>query len=162
MAISDNLVAIESLETAGIDWGAAPVPVESAGAPTYLASWTDQVGVFSDTEHPETAKEFVTFLATEGNELRVSVADQLPLDSSVPGAEKWAEGSEGRGDVLEAVALARPAIFVPGFWDVTSPLWDSFDEMVAGDTTPQEGMDEAAPIMQEALDRAWETWEDIT
>jgi ABC-type glycerol-3-phosphate transport system substrate-binding protein len=138
------------------------VPIESAGAPTYVASWTDQVGVFSSSEHPDTAKEFAAFLATEGNQLRIEVADQLPLDSSTPGAATWAEKSEGRADVVAAANQAREAVFVPGFWDVTSPLWDSFDAMVAGDTTAQKGLDEAAPIMQESLDRAWETWEAIT
>lgn len=162
MAISDNLAAIDALETAGIDWGAAPVPIESAGAPVYVASWTDQVGVFSASEHPQEAKEFVAFLGTVGNELRIKVADQLPLDSAVPGAEKWAAKSEGRAEVMEAVALARSAVFVPGFWDVMSPLWDSYDAMVAGDTTPQEALDEAAPVVQENLDRAWGTWEAIT
>jgi multiple sugar transport system substrate-binding protein len=162
MAISDNLAAIGPLEKAGIEWGAAPVPIESSGAPVYVASWTDQVGVFSSSEHPEEAKEFVAFLATAGNELRIDVADQLPLDSAAPGAETWAEASEGRAEVMDAVALARGAVFVPGFWDVTSPLWDSYDAMVAGDTSPQEGLDEAAPIMQESLDRSWETWEAIT
>jgi multiple sugar transport system substrate-binding protein len=162
MVISDNLVAIEALETAGIEWGAAPVPIESSGAPVYVASWTDQVGVFASTDHPQEAKEFVAFLGTEGNELRIEVADQLPLDSAAPGAETWAEKSEGRADVMEAVALARDAVFVPGFWDVTSPLWDSYDAMIAGDTTPQEGLDESAPVVQENLDQAWETWEAIT
>ena len=162
MAISDNLVAIEGLETAGIDWGAAPVPIESAGAPVYVACWTDQVGVFSKSENPEMAKEFAAFVATEGNELRVEIADQLPLDSSVPGAQAWAKQSEGRADVMAVVAQARGAVFVPGFWDVTAPLWDSYDAMVAGDTSAQEGLDEVAPIMQESLDRSWETWEAIT
>lgn len=162
MAISDNLVAIESLETAGTRWGAAPVPIESSGAPVYVASWTDQVGVFAASEHPQEAKEFVAFLATEGNELRIEVADQLPLDSATPGAEKWAKKDEGRADVMEAVSLARSAVFVPGFWDVTSPLWDSYDAMVAGDATPQQGLDETAPVVQENLDQAWETWEAIT
>jgi multiple sugar transport system substrate-binding protein len=162
MAISDNLVAIEALETNGIDWGAAPVPIEAGGAPVYVASWTDQVGVFASSEHPREAKEFVAFLGTVGNELRIEVADQLPLDSATPGAETWAGESEGRADVMEAVALARGAVFVPGFWDVTSPLWDSYDAMVAGDVTAQAGLDEAAPIVQENLDGAWETWEAIT
>jgi hypothetical protein len=34
--------------------------------------------------------------------------------------------------------------------------------MVAGDTTAQQGLDEVAPIMQDSLDRSWETWEAIT
>jgi ABC-type glycerol-3-phosphate transport system substrate-binding protein len=162
MAISDNLVAIEALETAGLDWGAAPVPVESAGEPVYVASWTDQVGVFSSSEHPEEAKEFVAFVATAGNELRIEVGDQLPLDSATPGADGWAEGSDGRADVIDVVGLAREGVFIPGFWDVTSPMWDTYDAMVEGSTTPQQGMDETAPIMQENLDRAWETWEAVT
>ena len=161
MVISDNLVAIEALEKADIDWGAAPVPAESAGAPTYVASWTDQVGVFTGSEHPDEAKEFLAFLASEGNELRIEVADELPLDSAVPGAEAWAEGSEGRADVMAAVELAREAVFVPGFWEVTDPMWDTFDAMVAGDTTAQQGLDEAAPIMQDELNQEWETWDAI-
>ena len=107
MAISDNLVAIEALENAGIDWGAAPVPVESAGDPVYVASWTDQVGVFAESENPEEAKEFVAFVATEGNELRVEVADQLPLDSAVPGARDLGEGERGPSRVMEVVGLKR-------------------------------------------------------
>ncbi|HET9722239.1 MAG TPA: sugar ABC transporter substrate-binding protein [Actinomycetota bacterium] len=162
MAISDNLVAIDALETNGIDWGAAPVPIESSGAPVYVASWTDQVGVFASSEHAQEAKEFVAFLGTVGNELRIEVADQLPLDSATPGAETWAAESEGRAEVMEAVALAREAVFVPGFWDVTSPLWDSYDAMVAGDMTPQEALDDAAPVVQDNLDQAWETWEAIS
>ena len=162
MAISDNLVAIESLETAGVNWGAAPVPVESAGDPIYVSAWTDQIGVFSNSENADVAKEFVAFVATSGNELRVEVADQLPLDLAVPGAKKWAETSEGRAEVVEVVDQARGAVFVPGFWDVTAPLWDTFDAMAAGETTADQGLQEAAPIMQETLDRSWETWEAIT
>ena len=50
---------------------------------------------------------------------------------------------------------------MPGFWDVTSPLWDSYDAMVAGDMTPQEGLDDAAPVVQDNLDQGWGTWESI-
>lgn len=162
MAISDNLVAIEALEAAGVNWGAAPVPVESSEAPIYVSSWTDQIGVFSSSENPGAAKEFVAFVATTGNELRIEVADQLPLDSAVSGAERWAGKSEGRAEVVEVVTQARGAIFVPGFWEVTSPLWDSFDAMIQGDASAEQGLDEVAPIMQDTLDGSWETWEAIT
>ena len=84
------------------------------------------------------------------------------LDLAVPGAKKWAETSEGRAEVVEVVDQARGALFVPGFWDVTAPLWDTFDAMAAGETTAHQGLQEAAPIMQETLDRSWETWEAIT
>jgi multiple sugar transport system substrate-binding protein len=161
MAISDNLVAIETLEAAGIDWGAAPVPVESAGDPVYVSSWTDQIGVFASSEHPEEAKLFAAFVATEGSQLRVELADELPLDTSVPGAESWAATNQGRADVVEVVGQAREAVFVPGFWDVTAPIWDAFDAMSAGDATAQQSLNEIAPILQENLDQAWETWEAV-
>jgi ABC-type glycerol-3-phosphate transport system substrate-binding protein len=161
MAIADNLVAIEALETAGFNWGAAPVPIETAGAPVYVSSWTDQLGVFSRTDSPEEAMEFVAFVATVGNELRIEVADQYPLDTSTPGADTWAEDSEGRAEFVQVVDQAREAVFVPGFWDVTSPVWDTYDAMVEGDVSAQEGLDEIAPVMQESLDEAWETWEEI-
>jgi multiple sugar transport system substrate-binding protein len=161
MAISDNLVAIESLETAGINWGAAPVPVESEGDPVYVSAWTDQVGVFSRTDSPEEAKEFVGFVATVGNELRIEVADQYPLDTSVQGVEAWAKESKGRAEFVKVVDQARGAVFVPGFWDVTAPIWDSYDAMVAGDVSAQEALNELAPVMQEDLDDAWRTWEEI-
>ena len=59
------------------------------------------------------------------------------------------------------MALAQPGIFVAGYWDVTDPLWDSFSLVVEGDMTAQQALDEVAPEMQESLDRAWQTWEDI-
>jgi hypothetical protein len=57
--------------------------------------------------------------------------------------------------------LARPPVFVPGYWDVTDPLWDTFALIVEGERTAQQGLDEAAPDMQETLDRSWQTWDDI-
>jgi hypothetical protein len=36
------------------------------------------------------------------------------------------------------------------------------DPFACGDITPQQGLDEAAPIVQDNLDRSWETWEAIT
>ena len=52
-------------------------------------------------------------------------------------------------------------MFVPGFWDVTDPLWDTYDAMVEGEHDGAGGLDEDAPNMQENLDRAWQTWEAI-
>jgi hypothetical protein len=33
--------------------------------------------------------------------------------------------------------------------------------MSAGDTTAEQGLNELAPILQENLDQAWETWEAV-
>ena len=52
-------------------------------------------------------------------------------------------------------------MFVPGFGDVVSPLEDAFNQMAAGEVTA-DILDELAPRMQESLDEAWVTWEQIS
>lgn len=160
MSITDNVEAIPLLEQAEVDWGAAPTPVEEAGQPPFVSAWTDQFGVLEGSENPEAAKEFIAFLSTEGNRLRSEQADALPLDSTVAEETDWAGQSDGRRQTLEVVKLAQEETFVPGFWDVTAPLWDSFALIVEGEMTAQQALDEAAPKMQESLDRAWQTWEE--
>jgi multiple sugar transport system substrate-binding protein len=161
MSITDNVTAIPILEQADVAWGAAPPPVEEAGEPAFVSAWTDQFGVFEGSEHPDAAKEFIAFLSTEGNRLRSEEADALPLDSTVAEETDWAGDSEGRAETLEVVKLAQGETFIPGFWDVTGQLWDSFALVVENEETAQQALDEAAPGMQESLDRAWQTWEDM-
>ena len=160
MAITDNVEAIPLLEQAEVDWGAAPTPVEQAGEPPFVSAWTDQFGVFAGSENPEAAKEFIAFLSTEGNRLRSERADALPLDSTVAEETDWAGQSEGRRETLEVVKLSQDEAFVPGFWEVTTPLWDAFALIVEGEMTAQEALDDVAPKMQDSLDRAWQTWEE--
>lgn len=160
MSITDNVEAIPLLERADVDWGAAPTPAEEAGQPAFVSAWTDQFGVFAGSENPDAAKEFIAFLSTEGNKLRSKRDDALPLDSTVAEETNWTGESAGRHETLEVVKLADAEPFVPGFWDVTGPLWDSFALIVEGEMTAQQALDEAAPKMQDSLDRAWQTWED--
>ena len=161
MSITDNATAIPMLETADVAWGVAPLPVEADGDAPFVSSWTDMWGVFSSSDNSEAAKEFIAFVGTTGNELRVEVGNAVPLDLTVAEELGWAGESAGRREALEVMGLAHPDIFVPGYWDVTDPLWDSFALVVEGDMTAQEALDEVAPEMQESLDRAWQTWEDI-
>jgi ABC-type glycerol-3-phosphate transport system substrate-binding protein len=161
MTINENISAPLALDQAGIDWGAAPVPVEKEGDAAWVSSWSDFWGVFNGSEHPQEAKEFVAFVGTEGNTLR-SEHGGMPLDSAVAEETNWAGDSEGRAEIVEVVKLARPNIFLPAnIFSLDSELWDSFGLIVEGEKTAQEALDEAAPAMQESLDRAWVTWEDI-
>lgn len=161
MTIVDNVVAIPTLEKAGIGWGAAPVPVEKEGDLPWVSSWSDYWGVFDGGDSPEAAKEFVAFVGTEGNRLR-SLAGGQPLDSAVAEETGWAGESAGRADALQVVKLARPNIFLPAnIFSLDGPLWDAFGLIVEGEKTAQQALDEAAPDMQDSLDRAWETWEEI-
>jgi multiple sugar transport system substrate-binding protein len=161
MTITDNVVAIPTLEKAGIDWGAAPVPVEKAGDPAWVSSWTDAWSVFDGGGNPEAAKEFVAFAGTEGNRLRAETG-QMPLNVTVAEQTGWAGDSPGRKEALEVMKLARPGIFLPAnVFSIDPPLWDAFALIVEGDSTAQQAIDEAAPQMQQNLDRGWQTWNEI-
>lgn len=161
MSITDNVAAVPVLEAAKVDYGVAPVPVEQEGDPPWVGSWTDQWGVFSESENAEAAKEFVAYVGTEGNRLRAERGDTLPLDLEVAQETGWAGANEGRQQMIDVIGLASPPVFVPGYWDVTDPLWDTFALIVEGDGTAQQRLDEAAPDMQETLERSWQTWDDI-
>lgn len=159
MALTDNFTVIANMEAAGIRYGAAPPPVEQKGDEPFIITWSDAFGVFSQSKHPREAQQFVAFLATEGNQLRVA-ADMMPLDMTI--AESWAAKNEGRREALTAIRLARPVIFVPDIYSFAGgPLSDAYSQIVEGAKTPQEAMDEAAELMQSDLDKAWTTWEQI-
>ncbi len=162
MTIVDNVVAIPELEKAGINWGAAPVPVEKAGDQPWVSSWTDGWGVFDgDPSHAEAAKAFVAYVGSQGNELR-SKAGAMPLDSSVAESTNWAGDSPGRAEALQVMQLARPGIFLPAnIFTIDGPLWDSWGAVLDGDKTAAQALDEAAQQIQQNLDRAWQTWDEI-
>jgi multiple sugar transport system substrate-binding protein len=160
MAITDTEYAAASLVQAGARWGAAPPPVEEAGDAPFVFVGTDKYGAFTDSKNPETAKALVAYIATEGNRLRVEVSDKPPLDSRL--LPEWAGDDEGRQETVKVVSLrSNPGLFVPGFWEVTAPLFDYYAQMANGDISPRDALTEQAPLMQEKLDREWQTWEEI-
>jgi multiple sugar transport system substrate-binding protein len=161
MEITDNVIAIENLEATDIRWGAAPVPVEKKGDQPWAPVWTDSLGVFSDSEHPQEALEFIYYMITDGNQLRLDYGS-LPLNSRIAAEGNWAGDSEGRQEAVQAIALARGTVFVPGFWDVTAFEEDALNYIIEGVKSPKDALDEAATRGQEVLDNSWVTWNSIT
>jgi multiple sugar transport system substrate-binding protein len=161
MWLIDNVVGIESLEAVGdINWGVAPVPVETAGDAPWVSSWTDAFGVFAESENSEAAMKFITFLATEGNRLRAEIGG-IPLNLNIAEEMNWAGDSEGRKEMLEVLQFGRQGVFVPNFWDVIDPMWDAWDSLAEEGGSAQEYFEEAQIYVQENLDEAWDTWESI-
>lgn len=162
MAIGD-FSQIAALEAAGIDYGVATLPVEVVGDAPSLPVWTDAMAIFADSANPDAAKELIAFLATDGQRLRVEVTGEPPLDANVATELKWMEqgNAAARQQFLDVIATSQPGMFVPGFWDVTSPLGEGFDLIAAGEVTASDMLDDAAPRMQDSLDQAWRTWEEI-
>lgn len=161
-SIIDNAVAIPTLETATVRYGAAPPPVEMEGDAPYAPTWTDAYGVFAGSEHPEEAMRFLAFLIKRGNELRLEQGN-LSLNLTLAEEREYGADIEGRRETLEAInAAAQPMLDVPNFWEVTAPIGDAFVEMVEDGVAPAEALNGIAPIMQESLDQAWETRESLT
>jgi multiple sugar transport system substrate-binding protein len=159
MAITDYEYAANSLSAAGYAWGAAPPPVEVEGDAPFVFVGTDKYGVFADSDNPTTAEALVAYIATEGNRLRVEVADQPPLDQTM--LDEWAGDDQGRQEVVEVLRTStEPGLFVPGFWEVGATLLDLYSQLSNGEAEVDAISDEA-PAMQEKLDREWETWNNI-
>jgi multiple sugar transport system substrate-binding protein len=160
MSICDTTV-FTRLEEEGIRWGVAPLPVP-VGTKAWVPSWTDKWGVFTASQHPQEALDFIAFIATEGNAIRASRLDTLPLNTAVAQETNWAKDDEGRKQILEVTNLARPGLFFPGMWDaMNAALDDTFLDVVEGQLSAQESLDQAVPTMQKVLDESWETWDQI-
>lgn len=159
MGITDMEIGASSLEAAGANWGAAPVPVEASGDPGWVFTGTDKYGVFTAGSNPDAARALIAFLGKEGSRIRVEVSDDPPLDSTY--LDQWAGEDASRKEVAQVMNLTAPIPLIPGFWDVTAPLFDDYPLVVSGELTADDMLNEGAPAMQETLDEAWETWEAI-
>jgi multiple sugar transport system substrate-binding protein len=148
---------LDKVEKAGINYGSTAPPTP-AGVTPYFFVWSDNVGIMADTDNPKEAEEFVDYVATEGQRLRYQTSGDMPLDLNIAKEVNWANGIPGREDGLEVLSHARPMVFVPNRWDVAGPYYDAWGFVLDGEKTAQEALDDAAPAIQENLDKAWEDW----
>ncbi|HEU4355212.1 MAG TPA: extracellular solute-binding protein [Actinomycetota bacterium] len=156
MVITD-FQGLPKIEDAGINYGSTASPTPT-GLEPYFFVWTDGVGVMASSDSPDEALDFVGYLTTEGQYMRQEINDDIPLDLAVAEEVDWAGDIPGRQDGLEVLSHARSAIWIPNRWDVIGPYYDAWGYVVGGDKTAQEALDEAAPAIQENLDKAWEVW----
>jgi multiple sugar transport system substrate-binding protein len=157
MVITD-FQGLKKVENAGINYGSTGVPTPE-GVEPYFFVWSDSVGIMASSEHPDEAKAFIAYLTTTGQELRYQTDGDIPLDLAKADAVNWAGGIPGREDGLQILAHARPLVFVPSRWDVVGPYYDAWGFVLGGEKTAQEALDDAAPAIQENLDKAWEVWD---
>jgi multiple sugar transport system substrate-binding protein len=149
---------LPQVEEAGINYGTTAVPTP-VGVTPYFFTWSDSVGVMSGSEHVEEAKAFVAYLTTAGQQIRYETTGDIPLDLAVADEVNWAAGIPGREEGLEILSHARPLVFVPQRWDVVAPYYDAWGFVIGGEKAAQEALDDAAPAIQENLDKAWQAWE---
>jgi multiple sugar transport system substrate-binding protein len=149
---------LDKVENAGINWGSTAPPTPE-GVEPYFFVWSDNVAVMASSDNPEEAKDFVAYVATEGQRIRYEQSGEMPLDLAIAEEVNWAKGIPGREDGLEVLSHARPLVFVPNRWDVIGPYYDAWGFVVGGDKSAQDALADAAPAIQENLDKAWDDWE---
>ena len=156
-SVITDFTALDQFEEAGVNYGVTAPPTPD-GVDPFFYVWTDSVGVLESSDNPEEAMEYIAFLATEGNRLRVEVEGTMPLDSAVAEELNWAQDIPGRLDALEIVPHARSLVFVPQ-WPY-DPMFDAVNVMMSGERSAEDALNDVAGAVQDEVDAAWEWWED--
>jgi ABC-type glycerol-3-phosphate transport system substrate-binding protein len=159
MAIGDN-TAVGELQDQDIDVGVAPLPVERAGDPVWASTWMDMWAVPTKASHPDEAQELIAWIATEGNKIRAE-AGAPPLDLQLAEDSGWATGAPERQVILDLAGQAQQRAFVPGFFSVLGPILEDAFTTILETGDAGSALRAAAPLMQEDLDREWDTWDNI-
>jgi multiple sugar transport system substrate-binding protein len=155
--VAGGFEGLNKIENAGIDYGVAGLPTPE-GVEPFFNVWSDGMAIFASSEHVDAAKQLVTFLATDGQRIRADAGD-FPLDSTVAQESGWTKGVPGREEGVELLQHARGAIFIPNRWDTFGPIFDAFGFITSGDKTAKEALDDAAPAIDENLEKAWRIWD---
>ena len=125
-----------------------PVPDDHKG-PVYTYGDFKNISIFSNTEHPREAWEFVKFLVTAGHDLALlQIANQIPIRGDLLTNPLFAEYF--RQNPL-MVSFAKQAPYTRGM-DAVPDLKEIFDELsqeyeacaVYGKKTPAEAVHDAA------------------
>ena len=138
-----------------LNWGVAEIPkapdAEGHGTLTFTECWA--VGANAEGATADAAWKLVNFMT--GPEGAQMVAEQgfgvMPARPSA--ADAWLEtaGSDYEAFVTGAEYAVAP-IFPLGYADFTKVVDDGLNEVLAGDKTPQELLDEAQEVAVEIHD----------
>ncbi|MFB5662843.1 extracellular solute-binding protein [Alteribacillus sp. HJP-4] len=135
-------------ETLGEDfenWEIAPLPQIEGGEPaTSSGGWT--WGIFTeDPEKQEAAFDLITDTFINGEAM--DALDQLPALSSIYDSEDY-QGTEFTDEFresLETEANVRPAD--PSYRDITVEMQTALSDVIAGNKTPEEALDDAWEVV---------------
>lgn len=155
MLISDNF-AIDLIEANGIEWGAAPTPVQPGQEP-WVNVWTNAYGIPEGAAHPEEGAEFLALLATVGQEYEAE-EELIPLNLEAAQAEFGSKGPEHE-QFVEVAALARTGTFTPNLYNWLDPIKDAWTATTSGQQSVEDALAAAQPRAQQGLDTTWRVWD---
>jgi multiple sugar transport system substrate-binding protein len=154
----DN-TALSGLLANGVRAGVAPPYKEQASDPFWVPMWTDMWGVLTNAKQPDAAKDFLVWVATEGNKVRAEEG-YLPLNLQMAKDMNWAGGVPEKQALVDMAAQGRPFLRVPGFAADISPIIDAtWSSIVDNESKAEAIMHDGANTMQDQLNKDWATWD---
>ncbi len=144
-----------------VDFGMTPFFVIKQGE-SFVDTWTAPWGTFVGSPNQAAALEYLRWIATDGQVVRMQTSPDPALSSKAAQAENYGAGDPVKTAYLTVLsAAARPQTFVPP--GVES--WDPAEVLrlltVGGKTDAKPILDAAAAAAQTELDKVWGTWEKL-
>ncbi len=136
----------------------APLPVpDQASGPTYTYGDYKNIAIFSTTQHPKEAWEFVKFLITARHDLLLlRLCDQLPVRGDLLTNPLFAAYFADRPAMVtfaQQVPYTRGVDAVPDLKEILDAISQAYERCcVYGKTTPAEGIVEAAERVRMIMD----------
>lgn len=148
-------------QAANISFGLAPFLVIKSGE-SFVDTWTAPWGTFTESTNQPAALEFLRWLATEGQAVRMQTSADPSLSMSAAKAADYGAGDPVKEAYLTVLsAAAKPQVFVPPGVNA----WDPAEVMrlltIGGKTDATPILDKIAATTQTELDRVWTEWEKL-
>ncbi len=155
-----DFTEIEKYRENDIDFGLAPFYVIKEGestVDTFTAPW----GAFTEARNLPAALEFVRFMATDAQELRVTVSPDPPLSTAVAEEVGYGEDDPIKQEYLQVLELAQTQVFVPNGVEAWDPGEVVRRMTVEGETDSKPILDQMVQEAQIEVDRVWREWEEL-
>jgi multiple sugar transport system substrate-binding protein len=135
------------------EWDYAGLPIIPGKEPS-VVGWIECYGVPTMTQHPREATQFAVYLMQDkAQELFAKSKSVIPINKTA--ADVWVQRiPQNRQVLIEAAPYGRTLPFAVGFPKLQEIAWPMLAEVMLGQKTAQEAMDEAKPLCDAALAEA--------
>jgi multiple sugar transport system substrate-binding protein len=148
-------------DAANLDYGLAPFLVIKPGE-SFVDTWTAAWGTFVESENQAAGLEFLRWLATEGQVVRLQTSADPSLSMPVAEANGYGQGDPTKEAYLQVLsAAAQPQVFVPPGVEAWDPAEVMRQLTIGGQTDAKPILDKMAAATQTELDRVWADWEKV-
>jgi multiple sugar transport system substrate-binding protein len=148
------------------NWGIAPVPTGPSGEGEHVYGWSDFVAIGEDTDHPDAAWQFLTYLAGEGRTLENFAEGKIPAYRELAEDPAFLEPNQqpAEKEILLDLAQRQPVTSFTKSWSEwrgygpaeSLGLNAAIDAVLNGELDLSTAMDRAASTTNEVLSREYQ------